>query len=118
MGNTKKSVEYYLKLGMDLKTAEYFHNGRKKIVKVTPNKDFTLLLELDNGERRIYDMESLLKPKTVFEPFIEYENFKRVYLDEVSCVSWDIDPNMDSNKIWNNKVDLCSDSCYVDSMPI
>ena len=30
----------------------------------------------------------------------------------------DIDPNVDSDVVWNNKVDLCPDSCYVDSVPI
>lgn len=41
-----------------------------------------------------------------------------VYLDDCNCVSWDINPDIDSNVIWNNKVDLCSDSCYIDSIPV
>ena len=46
------------------------------------------------------------------------ENFRRVYLDESGSVSWDIDPNVDSNVVWNNKVDLCPDGCYIDSVPV
>lgn len=113
-----KSVEYYLSKGFDRPMAEYFSNGRKKIVSVTPNDNFTLILKFDNGETRLFDCNNLLKTGTVFEPFMQLSNFKRVYLDDTGCVAWDIDPNIDSNKVWNNKVDLSSDSCYVDSIPI
>ena len=98
--------------------AEYFASGRKKIVSVTPNDNFTLNLKFDNGETRLFDCNNLLKTSTVFEPFMQLSNFKRVYLDDAGCVAWDIDPNVDSNKVWNNKVDLSSDSCYVDSIPV
>ena len=113
-----KSVEYYLSKGFEKPMAEYFASGRKKITAVEACEDFTLLLSFDNGERRRYDCKPILKPGTVFEPFISYENFKRVYLDSDNCVSWDIDPNVDSNKVWSNKVDLCPDGCYVDSVPM
>lgn len=105
MANT---LEYYLSKGFDRKTAEYFAGGRKRITKVNPNDDFTLTISFDNGEKRLYDMRPLLKKGTVFEPFIKLEDFRRVYLDDNHCISWDIDPN----------VDLCPDSCYIDSIPI
>ena len=50
-----KSVEYYLSKGYDRKMAEYFASGRKRITKVIPRNDFTLLLSFDNGETRLYD---------------------------------------------------------------
>lgn len=114
MANT---VEYYLSKGFDYKTAEYFANGKRTITDVVPNADMTLTISFDNGEKRLYDMRPVLKKDTVFEPFINWENFKRVYLDENHCISWDIDPTIDSTKVWNNKVDLCPDSCYLDSIP-
>jgi hypothetical protein len=114
----KKSVEYYMEKGLDRKMAEYFASGIKRIVTVIPNDDFTLTLTFDNGERRCLDIAPLLKPNTVFEPFMDINAFRRVYLDENHCISWDIDPNVDSNEVWNNKVDLCPDCCYVDSVPI
>lgn len=113
-----KSVEYYLSIGCDRATAEYFASGRKKIISVRPNGDFTLTLDFDNGERRIYDCKPLLQKGTAFEPFMRYENFKRVFLDEAHSVAWDIDPDIDSNEVWNNRVDLCPDSCYIDSIPV
>lgn len=98
--------------------AEYFAKGRRRITEVTPNDDFTLTLRFDNGEVRIYDAAPLLCKGTVFEPFRDISNFRRVYLDEENCVSWDIDPTVDSRQVWSNKVDICPDTCYVDSKPI
>lgn len=112
------SVEYYLSKGFDCKTAEYFAAGRRRIIKVIPNDDFTLTISFDNGEKRLYDMRPFLKKGTVFEPFIEPDNFRKVYVDDANCIAWDIDPNIDSEKVWSNKVDLCADGCYIDSVPI
>jgi hypothetical protein len=113
-----KSVEYYLSKGFELKMAEYFASGRRTIVGVVPNNDFTLTLSFDNGEKRVLDVAPFLEKGTVFETFADIANFKRVYIDEEHCVAWDIDPTVDSNIVWNNKVDLCPDSCYVDSIPV
>ncbi len=98
--------------------AEYFASGRKMIKSVMPNKDFTLTLEFDNGEKRILDCKPFLNDGTVFEKIKKYDDFRRVYLDSAHRVSWDIDPNIDSDAVWSNKIDLCPDSCYVDSDPV
>ncbi|MBQ9081994.1 MAG: DUF2442 domain-containing protein [Clostridia bacterium] len=113
-----KTLEYYLSKGFDPKMAAYFVAGRRRIVAVSPNDHFTLTLTFDNGERRLYDVAPLLQSDTVFAPFRDPENFRRVYLDEDHCVSWDIDPTVDSKTVWSNKVDLCPDTCYVDSIPV
>ena len=113
-----KSVEYYLSKGLDIKMAEYFASGRKKITAVVPNDDFTLTLSFDNGEKRVFDVTPLLKEGTVFETFLNLEDFKRVYIDDTNCVAWDINPEIDSQIVWNNKVDISSDSCYIDSVPV
>ena len=113
-----KSVEYYLSKGFDQRMAEYFSAGRRRITGVIPNDNFTLTLTFDNGERRIYDAAPLLQAGTVFAPFRDLDNFRRVYLDESHCVSWDIDPTVDSNVVWSTKVDLSPDNCYVDSRPV
>ena len=111
------TIEFYLSKGFDKPMAEYYASGRKKILSVTPNTDFTLLLAFDNGEERIFDIKPILEKGGVFTPFRDYNNFRRVYLDDCNAVSWDIDPNVDSNIVWNNKVDLSPDRCYVDSIP-
>jgi len=112
------TIEYYISKGFDRKTASYFANGRKTITGVVANDDFTLTITFDNGERRLYDMRPLLKKGTVFEPFAKIENFRRVYVDDTHAIAWDVDPNIDSSIVWQNKVDLCPDSCYIDSTPI
>ncbi len=114
----KKNVEYYLSKGFDLKTAEYFANGRRKIIGVIPNDDFTLTISFDNGEKRVLDIAPMLIKGTVFETFADIKNFRRVYIDENHSIAWDINPDIDSSIVWNNKVDLCPDSCYIDSVPI
>lgn len=113
-----KDIAFYLSKGFEPAMAAYFANGRRKIVSVSPNLDFTLTLGFDNGESRLLDCKPFLLPGTVFAPFREFENFKRVYLDCDHCVCWDIDPNVDSDVVWSNKVDICPDSCYVDSVPL
>lgn len=113
-----QTVQYYRSKGLDQTAAEYFARGRRQLVGVVPNSDFTLTLSFDNGERRRYDAVPLLRPGTVFAPLADWENFRRVYLDAQHCVAWDIDPTADSEKVWNNKVDICPDACYMDSTPI
>ncbi len=111
------TVDFYLSKGFDSKMANYFASGRKKITSVTPNKDFTLLLTFNNSEKRIFDMKPYLKKNTIFEQFINYEDFKRVYLDDTNNICWDKNPELNSEEVWNNKVDLSADVCYVDSIP-
>ena len=113
-----KSIDYYLAMGMTHQMAKYFASGRRRITGVSPNSDFTLSITFDNGEIRVLDMKPSLMPGTVFEPFLDLDNFLRVYLDNNNVISWDIDPTIDSNVVWRNKVDLCPDTCYVKSVPI
>ena len=113
-----ETVEYYLSKGVDRAAAEYYAAGRRKIVSVEPNDDFTLTIAFDNGERRILDTKPIMAKGAVVEALMKLENFRRVYLDGQHCVSWDVDPDVDSEKVWSNKVDLCPDSCYIDSVPV
>lgn len=112
-----QSVAYYLSKGFDQRTAEYFASGRRRITSVAANDDFTLTIGFDNGEIRRYDMRPLLQKGTVFEPFADIAAFRRVYLDDQHSIAWDIDPNVNSDEVWSNKVDLCPDACYLDSVP-
>ncbi len=111
-------VEEYAARGFDRRTAEYFAGGRKKIVSVAPGENFTLLLDFDNGETRRFHMNPIIEDGTVFAFLSDRSNFERVYLDEDGCVSWDIDPAVDSRAVWSNKVDLSPDTCYLDSEPV
>lgn len=115
MGN---SVEYYLSKGFDKRTAEYFSAGRRTITDVVANEDYTLTLSFDNGEKRVYDVAPIIEKGTVFEVLGDMHVFRRVYIDDEHCIAWDIDPRVDSKEVWSNKIDLSSDSCYMDSVPL
>ena len=99
------------------KMAEYFFSGRRKIPSVQPNNDFSLLLTFDNGEKRIFNVKPLIKENTVFETLLDWNKFKQVYLDSDGTVCWNKDNPVDSNIIWNNKIDLSTDSLYIESLP-
>lgn len=113
-----KTLEYYLSKGFDQKTAEYFASGKKRIVAVKPQADYSLLITFDNGEKRLYDVSPYIKEGTVFSFLADIDNFNRVYVDKQNSIAWDVDPTIDSDVVWNNKVDLCPDGCYIDSVPI
>ena len=102
------SVEYYLSKGFDEKTARYFAEGRRFAVSVT----------FDNGEIRSFDATPLIKDGSVFAFLKDEDAFSRVYVDENHSIAWDKDPNVDSNVEWSNKVDISSDTCYLDGIPM
>lgn len=95
----------------------YFETEKRKICKVVPNDDYSLTLTFDNGEVRVYcelqdkmnhGVLAKIKPR-----------FSEVFIDvDTGCVAWDIDPSVDSRLVWNNRVDLCPDACYLNSRKI
>lgn len=112
----KGTVDYYLAQGFDRLAAEYFAGGTKRLTGVKPNPDFTLLLTYEEREERIYDCKPLLDQGGVFMHLRKYETFARVFI-EFGAVCWDIDPTVDSSEVWNNRIDLCPDTCYINSVP-
>lgn len=79
----------------------------KTVVSVQPLRDYKLLLEFDNGEKRIGDIAPLLV-KPVFAFLKDSTFFNSVYI-EYGAVTW-----KDSN---GNEVDICPDKLYMDSIP-
>ena len=112
----KGTVDYYLSKGFDRLAAEYFAGGTKRLTGVKANPDFTLRLTYEEREERIYDCKPLLDQGGVFVHLRKYENFARAFI-EFGAVCWDIDPNVDSKVVWNNRIDLCPDTSYINSVP-
>lgn len=79
----------------------------KTVISVQPLENHRLLLEFDNGEKRIGDISPLLA-KPVFAFLQDMAFFNAVYL-EYGAVTW-----KDSN---GNEVDICPDKLYMDSIP-
>ena len=112
----RRTVDYYLTMGCDRLAAEYYAGGRKRLTDVKANPDFTLTLTYEEREERIYDCKPLLEKGGVFVYLRDYKNFDRVFID-YGAVCWEIDPDVDSNEVWSNRIDLCPDSCYIESIP-
>ena len=115
MSNT---VEYYLSKGFDKKAAEYFSSGRKRPVDVIAKNSFQLIITFDNNEKRILDMSSYIQKGTVYSVLSDESVFSRCYIDSDGSICWDKDPNIDSNKVWSNKIDIGADNCYMESKSI
>lgn len=98
---------------MPEKVKEYFKNGPKRITKIIPNDNYTLTVSFDNDEVRDYDMSDSLFG--IFEVLKDKKKFKEVFIDEYGNIAWDIDKNIDSTINWNNRIDICKDSVYINS---
>ena len=113
-----RSRQWYLENGFSPAAADYFSRGGRRISSVFAADDYKLVLDFDNGERRVLDCKRFFTPGSVFESIRSSAAFQRVFLDECGNVAWDIDPAVDSSFHWNNRIDLCKDSCYLNSVPV
>ena len=100
---------------LDEKTKSYFENPRK-LLKVEADDKFQLHLTFDNGEMRLYSLESKLEG--VFSILKDKEKFQSVFIDEFGNVAWNIDDTVDSKEYWENRIDICKDALYMDSIPV
>lgn len=100
---------------LDVKTKRYFENPRK-LIKVEADDMFQLHLTFDNGEMRLYSLENKLEG--VFSILKNKEKFQSVFIDEFGNVAWDLDDSVDSKEHWENRIDICKDALYMDSIPV
>ena len=73
------------------------------IKNVKPLDDYKLFLEFYNGEKRIFDMKPLLE-KTAYKPLRDKDIFNKVHII------------YDYTIAWNEGIDMCPDSLYIDSI--
>lgn len=71
------------------------------IIKVTPQEDFVLLLEFENGEKGEFDCKTLFDKK----PFqiLQDENFFKKAKNAFGTV------------IWNDEIDISPETLYIES---
>ena len=100
---------------MNERLKRYFENPRK-IVKVEPCNDYSLILTFDNEEVKKYEMINELYG--IFEVLKNINKFKMVFINEVGNIAWNIDDNVDSSIHWENQIDLCKDMLYLESVPL
>ena len=100
---------------MEIKVREHFENPRR-ICHVEATPQYQLLLTFDNGEIKRYDMREQLYG--VFAILKDEKKFMSAFVDECGNVAWDIDENNDSSSSWNNRIDLCKDMLYMESISV
>lgn len=89
--------------------------SNRKIMRVIPSDDYSLLVHFDNGELRVYYMQDALFG--ALEILKDIEKFREAFIDEYGCIAWDIDPMVDSATHHDNRIDLCTDEVYRYSEP-
>jgi len=77
----------------------------KQIIKVKALNNYNLLLKFDNGEIKIFDVKPLLD-KPVFQPLKNKNLFKKVHVVYDYTIGW------------NDDIDMCPDSLYMQSKNI
>ena len=75
---------------------------RPKAINVTAKEDYTLLVEFDNGEIKIFDV----KPYLSYKAFEELKDIKKFNSVKVTGLSVG----------WNNGTDICPDELYNNSI--
>ena len=96
--------------------AIYHVYGRVLAVAVKPDRDYTLLVRFNNGETRRFDCRQYICGEGAF--LKNKADFHRVKVDEYGIIYWDIDPNIDSNIVWENVYDICHHEVYELSEPL
>jgi hypothetical protein len=79
-----------------------------EVINVTPLVDYRLLVEFENGEKRVGDINPLIERGGVFTDLKDIRVFGNVYI-EYGAVTW-----KDKS---GNEVDICPDKLYMDSVP-
>ena len=73
-----------------------------RVIKVTANEDYTLLVEFDNSETRRFDMSPYLE-KGVFKKLKDRARFKAAYVAYGTVV-------------WPEDLDIAPETLYVESI--
>jgi len=75
-----------------------------KIVDVKPLDNFELLLEFNNGEKKIKDMKPYLE-KGIFSKLKDKNFFNRVRIS-FGTISWDSEIDMDAENLYNTSKNI------------
>lgn len=60
----------------------------QRVTNVKPLENYLLLLQFQNGEKRVFNCYPLLKDK-LFEKLKDVDFFKTVHIDDMGLVCWD-----------------------------
>ena len=103
-------------MNIPTEVANYFAEGKKRLISITPHSDFELILKFDDGSTRLYKLKNKLTG--VLSALLNVNKFNQVFIDENGNIAWDIDDNIDSSVVWSNRIDLCADNAYIYSIKL
>ena len=69
--------------------------------KVIPMKNYIILIEFDNGEKKIYNCHPLLQVP-LFNELKDEDFFRSVHVDEMGIVCWNNATDIEPNELYNN----------------
>lgn len=75
-----------------------------KIVNVKPLENYELLLEFDNGEKKVKDMKPYLE-KGIFSKLKDKNFFNKVKIS-FGTISWSAEIDMDAENLYNTSKEL------------
>jgi hypothetical protein len=75
-----------------------------RIIEVKPMQDYSLLLTFTNHEKKMFDVKPYLN-KGIFTELKDVANFNSVKI-------------FNGTVLWQNDIDLCPDTLYLDSVTI
>jgi hypothetical protein len=79
----------------------------RRIAKVIPLEDFTLVLLFDSGELRMLDMNPYIHGEGIWGQLKDWEVFSKVRTQEGF-----------GGLVWSNDLDYCPDSAFIASKPL
>ncbi|MGL5329486.1 MAG: hypothetical protein ACRDD7_09460 [Peptostreptococcaceae bacterium] len=88
-----------------------------KVIKAIARDDHTIDIVFSNGANKKYDCKHLLN-KGQFKILQDISKFKNIIIDDLGGIGWDIDNNIDSDIVWSNRIDICKDVLYSESINI
>jgi len=74
------------------------NNFWPKVLQVVPTDDYCVYAYFNDGSVRLFDVKSLIKPGTIFEPLQDITFFKSKLAVINETVAWDIGGNRDPRK--------------------
>lgn len=78
--------------------------SRPRAIAVTPADDYRLVVDFDNGEKKVFDVTPYIKGAW-FSELRDVEYFRSVHIGGLSIE-------------WPNGQDICPDRLYEDSVPM
>lgn len=84
-----------------------------RVIEIKTNDDHTIDITFADGKKKKYDCNHL-RNHGQFKIIDDIGKFHKALIDDIGGVAWDIDESVDSEVVWENRIDICKDVLYSD----